>query len=160
MLSWNPNTEPDLAGYRVYKAEQLSPTNFSFVAETTSACYALDTADEDDFFAVTAFDQTGNESGLSQSVQFVIPEPPDTTPPAVPGVPWISDTMCLALEGKTIHSSAMLKSDIDCDGDTDGTDAFMFRREYGDYHWPGDVVWSSECIVRSNTDGSCICETT
>lgn len=70
-VSWNANTEPDLAGYKIYVGRTSgiythsgSPKN---VGNVTSATYTIDAAG-DWFFAVTAYDSSANESAKSTEV--------------------------------------------------------------------------------------------
>lgn len=80
-LTWNPNTEPDMAGYKVYWGyasgnytswEELpgTPTSPSHIIENLHPGQIY-------FFAVTAYDTSGNESGHSNEVSKQIEE--DTT---------------------------------------------------------------------------------
>lgn len=75
-LSWNPNQEPDLAGYNVYYGPDSSKFQFSKNVGFDLGC-------EIDlrpfftkpytryYFAVTAYDTAGNESGYSAKVSEV-----------------------------------------------------------------------------------------
>ena len=66
-LVWQPNTENDLAGYKVYIGERSQQyTQVIDVGKNTS--YALDHLPRDKtfYFVVTAYDFNGNESGQSQ----------------------------------------------------------------------------------------------
>lgn len=69
---WNPNTEPDLAGYNVYRAPTASgpfaKLNGSLVA---SAAYTDPTPPDSAslWYQVTAVDQTGNESARSAAIR-------------------------------------------------------------------------------------------
>ena len=70
-VSWNANTESDLAGYRIYVGtrsgsygfagpfEVTNRTNFTIQNLPVGATY---------FFAVSAFDKSGNESAKSAEV--------------------------------------------------------------------------------------------
>lgn len=82
-LSWDANTESDLAGYRVYVGSatgQYGPArDVGNVMEISRS--ALGLADGIYFAVVTAYDQAGNESGLSNEVNFRV----DQTPPQNPG---------------------------------------------------------------------------
>lgn len=80
-ITWAPNSEPDLAGYRVYAA----PASKGYTmgkplldvpkTQTTAKCSALKLPSPSTyFFAVTAYDTTGNESGLSNEMSKVIGE--------------------------------------------------------------------------------------
>lgn len=102
-LEWDDNTETDLAGYRVYTSAVADMSNNQMIAEVTESCYELDDAMDGNFFAVTAFDLALNESDKSNIVHFVIPEPPDTTPPAAPGNLHQTENTCAAdftMDGK------------------------------------------------------------
>ncbi|HSD54650.1 MAG TPA: fibronectin type III domain-containing protein [Burkholderiales bacterium] len=67
-LAWNPNTEPDLAGYKVYEA--TSPGSYgaaiaTLPANTTSFVVIGLQPGVTYFFVITAFDTSGNESARS-----------------------------------------------------------------------------------------------
>jgi hypothetical protein len=65
-LSWERNTEPDLAGYRIYRAPADGP--FESIAEVSQVPSYSDRAVEHGKtyrYAVSAFDQAGNESAKS-----------------------------------------------------------------------------------------------
>ncbi len=65
-LVWQPNTETDLAGYKVYIGERSQQyTQVIDVGKNTA--YALDhlPRDKDFYFVVTAYDLQGNESSRS-----------------------------------------------------------------------------------------------
>jgi hypothetical protein len=90
-LSWNPNTEEDLAGYRIYHGVgptcpavlppllidgknvtiQKPTTTFKHVAKNVTGLWC---------YEITAYDTAGNESGRSNRVS----KPIDGTPPAKP----------------------------------------------------------------------------
>ena len=81
-LSWNANSEPDLAGYRVYR----STTQGSGYEEVTSALIT-DTSYTDPvgaegtcYYVVTAEDVAGNESGYSNEASVTL----ENEPPAAP----------------------------------------------------------------------------
>ena len=82
-LTWSPNSEPDLAGYNIYRsniAYQFDTIPYTMVsaAETTF----IDTLPimGMNYYVATAFDNTSNEGGFSNQVEAHI----DTTPPAPP----------------------------------------------------------------------------
>lgn len=75
-VTWNPNTEPDLAGYKLYHGtasgqygEPIDVGNVTgHVMEITpqhGATY---------YFALTAYDTSGNESGYSDEATCFIPD--------------------------------------------------------------------------------------
>jgi len=84
-LRWNANSEPDRAGYRIYydtdtgspyegkgPAESDSPIDVKIdnVEIGDAASYTVLGLNDDEsyFFAVTAYDTSGNESGYSNEV--------------------------------------------------------------------------------------------
>jgi fibronectin type 3 domain-containing protein len=68
-LAWHPNTEPDLAGYRVYYGTISGDyTDYIDVAGSTSV-RITDLVDDTEYFvALTAYDIDGNESDFSGEV--------------------------------------------------------------------------------------------
>lgn len=90
VVSWNANSETDLAGYKVYWGVQSGNyTNVLNVGNVTERIITeynfLDSTEY--FFAITAYDTAGNESGYSPEASVLIEfaEEPDTTPPDPPG---------------------------------------------------------------------------
>lgn len=73
-LSWDPNTEPDLAGYRVYIGTASGRYGEPIWAgnQTTYTIEELPTGTF--YFAVTAVDTAGNESGYSNEARKTIDE--------------------------------------------------------------------------------------
>ncbi|KPJ59258.1 MAG: hypothetical protein AMJ46_11845 [Latescibacteria bacterium DG_63] len=66
-LYWLENCEPDLAGYRVYWNDE--PTGYFHYMATTSNTFYTDTDVSNGmtyYYAVSAFDRSGNESELSE----------------------------------------------------------------------------------------------
>ena len=87
-LEWSANTESDLAGYRLYRS--TTSGSYTYGAANAAAAFGKVTTGTADvvgaegqrfYFVLTAFDLTGNESGPSNEVSYVIP---DTTAPAAP----------------------------------------------------------------------------
>lgn len=85
-LAWNANTESDLSGYRVYVGTESRAYRMPIDVGNTTAYEVLDLeAGITYFFAVTAYDTSGNESGFSNEVTETVEDTsPDTTPPAPP----------------------------------------------------------------------------
>ena len=78
-LAWDPNTESDLAGYKVYSRTELEAYDFNAPVGTVSSNTTTYVAtglpgDQTNFFVVTAFDTSGNESGSSNEASG-IPSP-------------------------------------------------------------------------------------
>jgi hypothetical protein len=85
-LAWNANTEMDLQAYRVYSgtASRTYSSNAS-VGNTTNCTIGDLTAGTTYYFAVTAVDYAGNESGYSSEVSYTVPAPaPPPTPEPEP----------------------------------------------------------------------------
>lgn len=81
ILQWDPNAEPDLAGYKVYYAIDSAPlssaTPIDVLNQTSTTINGLDPSKSYDF-AVTAYNTSGMESSFSNVV--IVAE---MTPPAV-----------------------------------------------------------------------------
>jgi len=70
-LHWNPNSEPDLAGYHVYRALSAGGAWARLDGTTLVASSYVDAAPPDSaslWYQVTAVDQTGNESGATAAL--------------------------------------------------------------------------------------------
>ncbi|MFQ5598095.1 MAG: fibronectin type III domain-containing protein, partial [Nitrospiria bacterium] len=82
-LSWSPNTEVDLAGYKVYfgNASRTYGTPITLGNQTSYTVTGLGLGTY--FFAVTAFDGAGNESTFSAEVSKTFA---DLTPPAISAI--------------------------------------------------------------------------
>jgi fibronectin type 3 domain-containing protein len=84
-LNWTANTEPDLAGYNVYRSNAANGTFFKLNTASliTSPTYMDSSAPagQASFYRVTAVDTSGNESqpATTNATRLV-----DTTPPAAP----------------------------------------------------------------------------
>ena len=83
-LRWLPNTESDVAGYRVFQAACASGPDCPFrpVGSTTGTEFQVESLSNGvtRFFAVAAYDRAGNESALSGD--FPPEDVPDTPRPA------------------------------------------------------------------------------
>ena len=95
MLTWNANSEPDLAGYRVYQCSRQPCTRASGTAsplatlgEVTS--FNIGTPAVIQYYFITAYDSTNNESGPSGLAIFTpagsSPPPPPAAPPTPSGL--------------------------------------------------------------------------
>jgi len=82
-LVWDPNSEPDLAGYKIYEA-LVNGGPYALNKDVGNVCeLTLDMADKPDgtiYYVATAYDLRGNESGYSVQVFYVV----DHTPPQSP----------------------------------------------------------------------------
>jgi len=85
-LAWDPNTESDLAGYRIhYGTASGSYTVHTDVHNVTT--YTVDglTVGQTYYFAASAYDTAGNESGYSNSVSYAVPAANGA--PSAPAIP-------------------------------------------------------------------------
>jgi hypothetical protein len=76
MLIWYENTEPDLAGYRIYRSSTAG--GYYYAIGETNLDYFLDFGlinGQTYFYAITAFDYNDNESDLSYELVYDTPRP-------------------------------------------------------------------------------------
>lgn len=75
-ISWDANTEPDLAGYKIYYGTASSQYDNSVDIGNVTEYRAFDLVVEQRYyFVVTAYDQAGNESDYSEEVSEIVSEP-------------------------------------------------------------------------------------
>jgi hypothetical protein len=88
-LEWNRNTETDLAGYKLYYGNksrtQATYTQTVLIDNKWATTKELTLPDGVYYFALTALDSSGNESGFSSEVRAEISEA--TAPLGKPGRP-------------------------------------------------------------------------
>ena len=74
LLSWTANTEPDLAGYKIYVGfvSGMYGAAVGTVTKTTGEVHGLK-AGTQYYFTITAYDTSGNESRKSNEVSFTPP---------------------------------------------------------------------------------------
>ncbi len=89
VLSWDANTEADLAGYKVYHGTASGDYGIPIDIgnQTTYTVSGLDLGEH--YFAVSAYDTSGNESGVSTEVSKIF----STTSGTLPGETSLGDTM-------------------------------------------------------------------
>ena len=132
-LSWDANSEGDLAGYNLYYGS-LSQ-NYSSVVDvgnvTDYNLHNLNLNEGVTYMALTSYDTSGNESGFSEEVdyfaEYETPEGedncsevynPDQKDSYLPG-------------GNGIGDACECEGDFDCDGDVDGWDGMFFKADLG-----------------------------
>ncbi|MDZ7366230.1 MAG: fibronectin type III domain-containing protein [candidate division KSB1 bacterium] len=108
--SWNANTEPDLAGYKIYYGESSGNYTSSInVGKVTQ--YTVNQLKDGVvyYFAVTAYDSAGNESGYSLEVSAKVPAV-DSAPPTVASVtPHDQTTLEIKFSEAVSQASALNK---------------------------------------------------
>ncbi len=89
ILSWNANTEIDLAGYRIYQCSQLpcerasgTATPVATLGRVTS--FNIGTPSVVRYYVITAYDSSNNESGESDVTTYTPAISPPATPPPTP----------------------------------------------------------------------------
>ncbi|HEX4666651.1 MAG TPA: fibronectin type III domain-containing protein, partial [Chthoniobacterales bacterium] len=86
-LAWDPNTENDIAGYKVYWGTGSGNYGSPQVVGTTTATVDGLADQTTYYFAVTAYNQNGLESDYSNEVSYTTSSPtptPTPTPTATP----------------------------------------------------------------------------
>ncbi len=92
-LTWNANSEPDLAGYRVYQCSQLpcsrtSGNASSLVTVGTVTSFNIGTPAVTQYYFITAYDFSNNESTESGLTTFTpTGSPPTVVPPVIGASP-------------------------------------------------------------------------
>jgi len=84
-FEWDPNTETDLAGYRLYQSNtsgQYGSTPVAEIAHPSTGKALTNLVDGQYFWVVTAFDMSGNESAYSNEVTWTF-EDGDPAAPAI-----------------------------------------------------------------------------
>jgi fibronectin type 3 domain-containing protein len=87
-LSWSPNTENDLYGYRIYKAnygsEELSQITSGPIASVRHVDKVdLNTLNENVYYQVMAIDRNQNHSPLSEKLKLPLPDKVKPQPPVM-----------------------------------------------------------------------------
>ncbi len=93
-LTWTANSEPDLAGYRVYQCSQQPCTRTSGNASSlatlgTATSFNIGTPAVTQYYFITAYDSANNESSASGLATYT---PAGAPPPVVPPVIGASPT--------------------------------------------------------------------
>ena len=88
-LEWNPNSEPDLAGYRIFhhvEGQDYIYESPSWEGTATTCCISGLFEGETYYFVARAYDTEALESGDSNEVSTYITPAHVNTPPAAPGM--------------------------------------------------------------------------
>ena len=135
-LAWDPNSESDLAGYRLhYGTASRNYTQIIDVGNVTQYAITNLFPGQTYYFAATAYNTAGSESGYSAEVSHTIPAP--NSPPATPSVP-VGASSALVGASITFTTSA---------SDPNG-DSLQYR-----FDWGGGVLsgWGAASQAKSWT---------
>lgn len=144
-LTWSPNEEEDLAGYRLYVSEDGAATWRSGVSTGYATTYQATglTNRKTYTFAVTALDYAGNESAKSALVT-ATPKSADQTAPAAP----------LGLNGSAIDGSSSLVWLANNESDLAGYTIYSSKDNGTTWQVNGDAKKLTVFTVSGLTDGT------
>ena len=140
-LTWTANSEPDLAGYRVYKCNQQPCTLTSgilLVILGTATSYYIGTPAVIQYYFITAYDFGNNESLQSSLATFT----PAGAPPPPPLSPSLIGTVSLTVVGNPatgpwgVKGSTTNPQDVMAAVSLDG--AMHHIENHAPYGFPGD----------------------
>lgn len=81
-LAWDPNSEPDLAGYRIYYGTKSGQWDMMIdVGNVTTTIVSGLTPGTTYYFVATAYNTLNLESDPSNEVSYTVPEPSPNSPP-------------------------------------------------------------------------------
>ena len=80
-LTWSPNIEQDLAGYKLYYGSKPGAYGIPVDVGNVTQYIITGTVPTNSYLALTAYDRSGNESNYSEELFF----DKDQAAPAVPG---------------------------------------------------------------------------
>ena len=124
-LAWDPNTESDLAGYKIHQGTASGSYSVHIdVHKVTTYTLTGLTAGQTYYFAATAYDSSGNESGYSNSVSYAVP--------SANGAPTTPSTPTAASSALVNTAIAFSTSATDPNGDS-----LQYR-----YDWGGGILSS------------------
>lgn len=153
-LQWYPNSEHDLAGYCVYRSYE--PVGYFEHIETVYTPYFVDyyvTNGVTYYYAVSAFDEEGNESELSEDLVYDTPRPEGTvtlwnflSDPHHAGFDFSTESV---LHYESSHTDIYYEQDTTYDihymNCTDGTDIqdFGYCDDLDDINYSPEYGWSA-----------------
>ena len=157
-IAWDPNTEPDLAGFKIsYGTASQSYGTLIDIGNITSHTVTGLTGGKTYYFAVRAYDSSGNMSGFSNEVSGIANEPSKTV--------ISSDNNTSRTLSQTISNSATASNtrqrilDYDGDGKTDlavwraGDSKWYVKPSSGEASWTTQWGQSGDIPVPGDYDG-------
>ena len=156
-LIWNENSESDIDGYKVYSI--TSSENYKLIADVgkvtecdLSKLYLYEYTDY--YFALTAYDTSGNESAFSSELYFfavdVIPDHADNCPDIYN--PDQKDNY--PPDGNNIGDACDCEGDFDCNLSVDTTDVNLFLDDF-----LKRIAFSNPCTNEDPCNGDFNCDT-
>ncbi|NQX58142.1 fibronectin type III domain-containing protein [Paenibacillus qinlingensis] len=144
-LTWSPNHEEDLAGYKLYVSDDGASTWRNGVSTGYATTYQATglTNRKQYTFAVTALDYAGNESAKSAWVT-AAPISADQTAPAAP----------VGLNGSAIDGSSSLIWQANNESDVAGYNIYSSTDNGATWHLNGDAKKLTVYTVAGLTDGT------
>ena len=120
-LAWDANSETDLAGYNLYYGISARPvteegpetttyTEKVAINDATATTHSIDLTLEIYYFALTAFDDVGNESGFSNEVSANLMDAP--TGFEVVGFVWDTYSSPESIDGFKLYYGEVSRGDI------------------------------------------------
>ena len=104
VVSWNANSESDLAGYKVYYGTEPGVYIYSFdVGNVTEKEVSSLTVGMTYYFVVTAYDYSGNESDPSDEVSFYVA---DEEPPTIVSAECVQNDRVVVVFNEPIESAS------------------------------------------------------
>ncbi|MBN2000073.1 T9SS type A sorting domain-containing protein [candidate division KSB1 bacterium] len=104
-LTWNSNSEPDLAGYRIYYGSSSGQYSHKLIVTEEPTVVVPNLFDNVEYFiAVTAFDTADNESPFSTELNFVLG---DTTAPTIVSLIPLDDSHLLLNFNETLRETSV-----------------------------------------------------
>lgn len=139
-LEWDPNTEPDLAGYKIYYGTSSENYDMSVdVGNWTSCTIAGFVEGVNYYFAATAYDAYGNESDFSDEVSTTIPHHAYRCDLNNDGVCDIKDLQLFHQDWGRVDCSepeVACECDLNEDGKCDMQDWMIFSPYWGSMDYP------------------------
>ena len=137
-LTWNPGPEPDVYGYRVYKAYHLSEelaqlTTEPVVVTSISDRQYLNILNEHIYYSVMTIDQSQNHSSLSPPIKVLLPDKVKPQPPVI--LPPKIDASGVSISWRPGGSDDVVKYKV-------------YRR------MPPEEEWQQIHVVMANNDSS------
>jgi len=134
-LEWDPNTEPDLAGYKIYYGTSSESYDMSVdVGNWTSCTFAGLEEGVTYYFAATAYDAYGTESDFSEEESTTIPHYAYNCDLNSDGVCDIRDFALFSQDWGHVDCSeptVECECDLNQDGNCDFVDWMIFSAAWG-----------------------------